>query len=579
MSVRRFLGCVLSVFLLAQVPGDAQEATKQNAAPATASAAQQIPDGGMPHYIRPETPEQRKDRLGTQEDPGIDPDPTTEFFRFGTTATIHKVEKQWVKPSTQPGWVRSHPSINIVEEVYQENDKWVWVWVPATPPKRTPEERRAEMKTKQYSQVAVDYMKKIRGEYEPLEPPRSSTRVRFEQASNGLPTSGSFRNALAVADMNGDGNMDLVIPSERGAGSGSPSIYLGDGKGNWKPWKVTWPYRIDYGSAAVADFNKDKKMDVAFGIHLEGLVVLLGDGKGNFREAMRERKFPTRRVITADVDADGWMDVVGLWEGPLARGKELRGDKYSGLRAYLNHDKGQRWEGINLAERKYGISGDWLSAANFNGDARPDFVGSTMFNNSTHTVFLSAAGNEVKYGPYQDETGTTIPGRGTYHAVTAAPFSSKSVDDAVVASVRGWPERLDPEVVPRPPLANVVALDRLSFEGGRAKRTTIMRFGPGRSIAGLGHGDFDHDGKEDIMFTRFDPREAVLLVGDGKGNFSRATVDGLTIAPQRNYDLKVADVNGDSRPDVILMYEADSLTALSPKNGSIQVFLNRGVEK
>jgi hypothetical protein len=40
----------------------------------------------------------------------------------------------------------------------------------------------------------------------------------------------------------------------------------------------------------------------------------------------------------------------------------------------------------------------------------------------------------------------------------------------------------------------------------------------------------------------------------------------------------VADVNGDARPDVILMYEAESATSLSTRNGSVHVFLNRGVE-
>lgn len=577
MSLRRFLGCVLSVLLLAQVPGVAQETAKKNA-PA-ASAATQVPDGGMPRYIRPETPEQRTERLGTKEDPGIDPDPKKEWYRFGGIFTIHKVEKKWVKPSTQPGWVKSHPNINIVDELYQENEKWVWVWVPAPPPRRTAEERREELKTKEYSQQSVDYMKKIRGEYEPLEPPRSSTKVRFEAASNGLPTSGSWRNSLDVADMNGDGFADLMVPSERGAGSGTPSIYLGDGKGNWKLWtKARWPYRIDYGGAAVADFNKDKKMDVAFAVHLEGVIVLLGDGNGNFREVKRERKFPSRRVLATDVDGDGWTDVVALWEGPLARGKELRENSYSGLRAYLNREKGQQWEGVNISEREHGISGDWLAAANFNGDKLPDFIGSTMFNNSTHTVFLSGA-EAAKYKVYEDESGVVIPGRGTYHAVTAAPFSSRTKDDAVMASARGWPARLDPTLVPRPPLTSVVAIDRLSFEGGVAKRTTIMRYGPGRSIAGLGHGDFDRDGNQDILFTRSEPREAVLLLGDGKGGFSRAEVEGLTLAPQRNYDVKIADVNGDSRPDVIVMYEADSTTALAAKNGSIQVFLNRGVAR
>ena len=102
-----------------------------------------------------------------------------------------------------------------------------------------------------------------------------------------------------------------------------------------------------------------------------------------------------------------------------------------------------------------------------------------------------------------------------------------------------------------------------------------MRF-DGRSISALNRGDFDGDGNSDIIFTRHEPREAVLLLGDGKGGFKRGQIEGLVVAPQKNYDVAVEDVNGDSRPDVILMYETDSTTALAEKNGSVQVFLNRG---
>ena len=579
MSFRRFLGCVLSVLMLAQLPGDAQETAKKTAPASAAINTSEVPDGGMPRYIRAETPEERMKRLGTKEDPGINPDPTAKWYRLGTVFTIQKIDKRWTRPSPHAGWIQSHRNVNIIDEIYQENDKWVWVWVPELPPRRTREERREELKKKEYSEQAVAYLKKIRPEYEPLEPPRSQTKVRFEAASNGLPTDGSWRNALDVADMNGDGHMDLIVPSERGAGSGTPSIFLGDSKGNWKYWEsARWPYRIDYGAAAAADFNKDKKMDVAFAVHLEGIIVLLGDGKGGFTEVKRDRKFPSRRIIATDVDADGWTDVVALWEGPLARGKDLRDTTYSGLRAYLNRDKGQKWEGMNLSDRRHGISGDWLTAGNFNGDKRPDLLGSTMYSNSTHILFMSN-GDAANYGVYEDETGVAIPGRGTYQAVTSGHFSSKTAEDAIMASTRSWPEKLDPAIVARPPLQNVIALDRLSFEDGVAKRTPIMRFPPGRPILGLGHGDFDRDGQEDIIFTRHDPREAVLLVGDGKGGFSRAQVEGVTLAPQKNYDLFVADVNRDARPDIIVMYETDSATALSTKNGSIQVFLNRGTEK
>ncbi|HEU4886871.1 MAG TPA: VCBS repeat-containing protein, partial [Thermoanaerobaculia bacterium] len=307
---------------------------------------------------------------------------------------------------------------------------------------------------------------------------------------------------------------------------------------------------------------------------LKGLLVLLGDGKGTFTIVHREDKFPTRRIVSTDVDGDGWTDVVALWEGPLARGADLREEEYAGLRAYLNRNKGQKWEGTNLSDRKYRVSGDWLATGNFNGDKRPDFIGSSMYHNALHNLYLSTE-EAAQYTAFNDPEVLVFPARATYHAVTAGPFSSKTLDDLVVTSVRQWPARLNPELLPSPPVDRVVSIDRVSFVEGKAKRTPVMRY-DGGAIAGLNHGDFDRDGNEDLIFTRDVPRETVLLLGDGKGGFERAETDGLIVAPQRNYDLAVADVNGDARPDVILMYEAQSTTSLAEKNGSIQVFLNRG---
>jgi hypothetical protein len=539
-----------------------------------------VMDGGIPSYIKEETPQQRQDRLGTQEDPGINPSPDKVWMRFGRPYTIRRYEREFARYlPDQPGAVRPVAMVNFTFEIYQQNEKYVWVWVEeleSTTPTR--EERTREEESKTIPQESVDYMNSIREEFTPLDPPASKVRVRFAESSDGLPDRGSCRNAPAVADMNGDGFADIVLPPQR-AGNGVPAIFLGDGKGGWKQWEITWPTRLNYGAVVAADFDKDKKMDLAFAVHLSGVAIFLGDGKGSFEEVFYDRAFPSRRLITSDIDADGAMDVVVISEGPTGRTADPKAKDYTPLRGYLNKGKGRKWEGMNIAHPKDNMSGDWLAAGKFNSDKYPDFVASTIYFNGTSTVQLSQ-GAPKKYDFFWDGVGQVIPFRSYYYAVAAGRFSNKDRDDAIVTHFRVWPGKVDQDQLREPPLKTVVGVDRISFSanGKEAKRTPIMRWEPGRAVPAMDEGDFNRDGKLDIMFTRHDPREAVLLLGDGKGGFSRATIEGLTLRPQANYDLTVADVNGDSRPDAIVMYESESATSLSTRNGSVHVFLNQGAD-
>lgn len=583
MSVRKVL-LALVVVSLSAFPGTAQTPPAPELAPTLQPAADEVDmmEGGVPSYIRPETPEQRQERLGTQEDPGLNPSPDKIWIRFGRRYTIRKYAREFARYlPDQPTLVRPLGMVNFTFEIYQQNETFVWVWIEELEEadKVTRAQRAKAEDTKKLPQETVDYLNSIREEFTPLDPPPSPVRIRFEESSAGLPDTGSWRNGPAVADMNGDGLADLILPPQR-AGNGIPSIFLGDGKGGWKRWAVTWPSRINYGSVVAADFNKDKKMDLAFGIHLSGVAIFLGDGKGGFEEVFTDTAFPSRRLITSDIDNDGAMDIVVISEGPSGRTADPRGKDYTALRGYLNRGKGRKWEGFNIAHPKDNMSGDWLAAGNFNGDRYPDFVASTIYFNGTSILQLSQK-EPKKYDFFWDGVGQVIPFRSYYYAVTAGRFSSKDRDDAIVTHFRIWPGKTDPDQLRQPPLRSVVGVDRISFSanGKEAKRTPIMRWEPGRAVPGIAHGDFDRDGKEDIIFTRHDPREAVILMGDGKGGFARAGVEGLTLRPEANYDVTVADVNGDSRPDVVVMYEAESATSLSVKNGSVHVFLNQGAVK
>jgi hypothetical protein len=587
MSVRKvlltFIVAALGAFpVIAQEKAKPQQQTPELLAPTAQPAADEMeaPEGGIPTYIKEETPDERRERLATPEDPGTNPDPDKVWIRFGKKMKIRKYEREFARYNPDnPRLVRPLAMVNFNFEIYQQNEKYVWVWMEEVTPRRPREERAKAEQKREIPKETIDYLTQIRDEFTPLDPPASPLKLRFEESSNGLPGSGSWRNSGAVADMNGDGKLDIVVPPQR-AGNGVPAIFLGDGKGNWTPWRAVWPTRLNYGSVVAADFNKDKKMDVAFSIHLSGVAVFLGDGKGEFREVFYDRAFPSRRIVTTDIDRDGWMDIAAITEGPTGRSGDPKAKEYTALRGYLNRSKGAKWEGFNIAHPKDNTSGDWLATGNLNGDRFPDFVTSTIYFNGTSTVHLSQ-GEEKKYDFFWDGKGFVVPFRSYYSAVATGAFSNKDRDDAIVASYRIWPSNVDQKQITDPALPRVVALDRVSFseDGKEGTRTPIMRWEPGRSVPGIATADFDHDGKLDVMFTRHDPREAVLLLGDGKGGFSRGTIEGLPLRPQSNYDLLVADVNSDSLPDVIVMYESESATSLSARNGSIHVYLNKGVEK
>lgn len=555
---------------VAQQP-PAPATTTQTTTAATSTDAAPSPEGGVPAWIKPETAEQRHTRLGTAEDPGLDPDPNKHFWRFGRSYHIEKFDRFWAVYDQPAGFVRPYAPLNVAKEIYQQNDKWVWVWMPDYKLDDLMEKAKSE---NTMSRQQIEMYQQLRTEFTALDVPESGKTIRFEESSDGLPRGGSYRNSLAIADINEDGCPDIVTPPQRG-GNGVPEIYLGDCKGHWKGWATTtWPYRMDYGSVVAADFNKDGHMDLAFGVHLNGVRVLLGDGKGHFVDSSAGigKDFPTRRVVVADVNHDGYPDIVALSEGPAAAMMQTPAGAAK-MRVYINHDKARSWEAQNVSQAAAILGGDWLTVAKFNNDSYPDFVAASVYFNGSDILWASTGKAQWR----NVGSGTLVPLQSIYFANTAGHFSSKKLDDAVVSYVRTWPDALDPQTVPPPDPKNISGIDRITFTGKEPVRTPIIRWTGSRPIWGLAAADLDGDGNVDLIFTQPNPRTVDILLGDGNGKFRHANVVGLPLASNTNYDIKVADVNGDGRPDIILAYESTELTAFAPRNGSVHVYLNRGV--
>ncbi len=139
-------------------------------------------------------------------------------------------------------------------------------------------------------------------------------RGHFQQAKGSTVPAGHLPNDIAIADMNHDGNPDLVIANHQ-----SPyiRILLGDGKGRFQPAPGS-PFDVHSNphphGVAVGAFSGKSNVDVITDSWGDNQIELLrGDGKGGLLlpgRFFRVGRRPYERLRSADFNRDGLPDVV-----------------------------------------------------------------------------------------------------------------------------------------------------------------------------------------------------------------------------------------------------------------------------
>lgn len=139
---------------------------------------------------------------------------------------------------------------------------------------------------------------------------------QFVNASNQIPRAVHDSEDIGIADFDNDGDLDIVLVSEDDQ---TNELYLNDGSGQFSDGGSRLPVQGTSNGVFVADVNNDGHPDILIG-NAGRNVVLINDGNGQFTDESDQR-LPTHTTTTqdlelGDVDGDGDADLLVGNEGP-----------------------------------------------------------------------------------------------------------------------------------------------------------------------------------------------------------------------------------------------------------------------
>jgi FG-GAP-like repeat len=466
-----------------------------------------------------------------------------------------------------------HPNLGQPVEFFKEDDKYYYISQPKTIPGEkelkealrptpvAPGVRQADDPGKPLS-IGV-----TAADFEDLLPSREPGRLKLERVSaTGLPTSGQWRASFVTYDANKDKKADIVAPPAR-IGDGKLHVWIGDGKGAFSAWPISLVegptaerVSLDYGGVAMADIDGDGNADIVSASHMNGLVSAFGDGKGGFqvlRTGLPGRDYSAQAVVLLDVNGDGKLDIVASRDSTEI--KQGEGVDRTQVRVYLflGRDKGWEWKKDGIVGAFYSNS---LYAWDYDADGKKDVLTGSHYTGALTLLWKSAG--DGTFTPVQFDAIEPY----SYHFATAPGTFGKA---RIPSYVDAYSMQANvPETL------RASGLSIYTYENGTWTKRRIWRQKEWKAyLFGLAYGDLDRDGLDDLLFVDNTVRKLRVLFQKPDGTFVEAAEAEEPSLDSPGQCVRLADVNGDSKMDVIVSKTVATTDPTRP--GGWDVYLNR----